>query len=233
MAASALGFLLVWARKEANTNSKPRRLIGKVSDKVVRGAVKRYSSKHGWGLIAHREDLTSHVGQDSGWASRDIRFYEADQKALGLVLGDLVEFSLAHDEEAPVGWLKAVDMTCFADDGGEECRRLKELAARPERPLGGTGDAGKKHGSPDSPVAGGPGDIGSAADADLDTGLDQHRHSVEGQGDDKAEGGMGAAQEVPLMTAAMHGDKDEMRKLVENASRDDLQRLLNARLARS
>ncbi|CAK0839238.1 unnamed protein product [Prorocentrum cordatum] len=83
------------AKKSAAVKStdmgRPGQLFG--------GSVKRFSAKNGWGLITNvqpigEDGLTTEPEEQ---ARKDVRFYRADQEALGLEVGALVEFEVTPD----------------------------------------------------------------------------------------------------------------------------------------
>lgn len=98
------------------------------------GVIKRFSLKNGWGLITNVKhgDGACNAGRDAG-LDRDVRFYEADRVAVGLEVGDAVEFGVIQDAAAP-GWSRAVDLSIYTGPLLDIVLKLPEPPAPKQQP---------------------------------------------------------------------------------------------------
>lgn len=97
-------------------------------DRENRGVVKRFSQRHGWGLItcAVSQDLSN--SRSKGEPRNDVRFYGRDMEALSLNIGDAVRFRAILDDAAP-GWLRATDIQHDDGSGAQEQTKKEHSSA--------------------------------------------------------------------------------------------------------
>lgn len=98
----------------------------------LRGLVKRFSERNGWGLLAVIGATTE--AADSPFVSndhKDVRFYRLDKDLLGLEIGDLLSFATTPDSTIK-GWDRAICIDREQPREGEDLAAM--LLAAAQRP---------------------------------------------------------------------------------------------------